>query len=474
MPPASTIRQHQPKRSETKTRFAPWQYQAIFNPYSHFAFFGGVASGKTYTGSHFAIHQMRSRPDVMGFIGANTYDQLSQVSLRELMYWLDEYQMDHIIDCRPPRSWGSTQSFKSHHNILSVKIAHGQIAQSYTRVLGDDAPLKGLEFGWSWIDETRDTPVETHDTLLARMRNSGIPKSLITTTTNGEDWAFNRFKSEAGSLDYGCMHIPTSLSLKYGIIDEDYYRVLRKTYSPQLAAQELDAKHVVVAGNPAYGSSYGPHNERTSSPFGFSRDALYSEYLPIVLGLDFNRKHMSWEIGQHKNREFYWFDEIYIPGPTTTAEAAREFVERFRALKIRAKPQVIVIGDAAGKSGNTKTAIVGESDYTILFQILRDAGITFSDQTPDSNPSIKDRVNTITSAMRTLDGTVSWWLHPQRCPKLKRDCENVTFKEGLSIALEKDKDPSLTHASDAAGYPVCVLAPLEVSGMVGTLKMVQR
>jgi hypothetical protein len=64
----------------------PYQLAALHNPFQHFVFFAGVASGKTFTGSHFAINNLLSHPDKTGLVGANDYTQLSTATLREFFF----------------------------------------------------------------------------------------------------------------------------------------------------------------------------------------------------------------------------------------------------------------------------------------------------------------------------------------------------------------------------------------------------
>ena len=203
---------------------APWQLVSLYNPYEHFAMFAGVATGKTYTGSHFAIKMVQEHPDKTGLVGANTYDQMTQATLRELLYWLDFYNIDFVIDRRPPEGWGIRKQFKRYGNILTIRTPNGA-ATVFTRTLSKPNALRGIEISWYWIDETRDTPANTHDVLLSRMRESSFRKGLITTTTNGEDWSYKRFMNTSRLSNkylYGSMHVKTSESVAAGIITQDY------------------------------------------------------------------------------------------------------------------------------------------------------------------------------------------------------------------------------------------------------------
>jgi len=70
-------------RKKIKFKLAPYQKAAVYSPYDHTGFFGGVGVGKSFSLAHFDIRMFEERPDIPGFIGANSYDQLNQATLRE-------------------------------------------------------------------------------------------------------------------------------------------------------------------------------------------------------------------------------------------------------------------------------------------------------------------------------------------------------------------------------------------------------
>ena len=144
----------------------PWQWAAVHNPFDHFGMYGGVATGKTATGSHFAVRMILEFPEVSGFIGANSYDQLSQATLREFFWWLENYGFEFVVDRRPPEGWNLQKRLKSYRNTMHVYNPEtGNATLIYTRTLSAGEALRGMEFTWYWIDETRDTPENTHHLL---------------------------------------------------------------------------------------------------------------------------------------------------------------------------------------------------------------------------------------------------------------------------------------------------------------------
>jgi hypothetical protein len=132
---------------------------------------------------------------------------------------------------------------------------------------------------------------------------------------------------------------------------------------------------------------------------------------------------------------------------------------------------ITIIGDATGKAG--QRAAMGRSDYSIIEEIFSQAGIQFYNRTPDSNPQVRDRVNVVNSKLKSADGQAHIWLHPEKCPRLKRDIQRVTWKKGLSDKLDQTTDPTLTHLSDAMGYAICGLSKLWKPD-VGRMRVIVR
>lgn len=429
-----------------KWKLTTYQAAAVFNPFNHFAYYGGIATGKTYTGAHFAIRMIREHPDKTGFIGANSYDQLSQATLREFFYWLDEYGFEYVVDQRPPSSWGGRRSFKKYNNIISVRGPLGPIT-IFTRVLSDPNPLRGMEFSWYWIDESRDTPENTHDVILSRLRESDLMKGLITTTTNGEGWDYKRFVLGADGKIYNHMHIPTIESVKAGIISKEFYFSLLKSYSPLMAEQELFAQHVNIIGGRAYYAS-SSKNKMAAAPWG---DTHPNPERPLIVGCDFNFQPAPcvWVVGQigpyGYEDKIHWFKEV-SDTQVSTKQLTRKLMTEFPGFFYE------IYGDASGNRGTTSNA--GETDYNQMAETLAEEGCMFTIDVDQSNPMVKDRVENMNAKLCSYDGTISMTYDPQGCPLLDADLRLVGWKQtssGKGI-LSDNGDKQRTHSSDGAGY----------------------
>lgn len=445
------------RQKQIRVRLAPWQLLACFGPVNHMGMFGGVGCGKTYTGSHFSIMRMTRYPTLTHFIGSNSYDQLTQATLRELFYWLDHYGIEFVIDSLPPPEWGVRREFKSYKNVLSLRY-RGRVAHAFTRVLSDPNALRGTEFSSYWIDETRDTPQNTHDVLLSRLRESTNIRGLLTSTTNGEDWAYERFvrKNDKSGL-YGSMHVKTIEAVKAGILTMQYYQSLLKSYSPLMAAQELDAAHVNVQGGRAYYAA-DHRNRQRCAPWG---DYYPDLSRPLIVGMDFNFQPAPciWMIGQRGPGEFseqiHWFGELArseISSVNMTLVLMRQYPDFFYQ----------IYGDASGTRGATSNA--GKADYDQIGQTLADHGAMYSIQVDQANPLVKNRVEAMNSLFRNAVGDVRQTYNPDTCPHFDGDIRLVGWKVDAGIRSGKGRldnagDIRRTHASDGAGYAVWKLFP---------------
>lgn len=459
-----------------RVRLAPWQAAAIRNPFDHFAFYGGVAAGKTFTGSQFSINMIMEHPQMTGFIGANTYDQLSQATLREFFYWLEEYGLEFVVDRRPPIHWGHKRFLKQYNNTCHVRNPkNGKVTLVFTRVLSDENPLRGIEFSWYWLDETRDTPEITHDVVLSRMRETpNFMKGIITTTTNGEDWSYKRFVLGRNGMMYGSMHVPTVESLKLGIITEKYYEVMLRSYSPLMAEQELWAKHVNVGGGKAYYAA-SERNRMVLSPWG---DAAPSRDRPLVIGCDFNFNPAPcvWMVGQvgpalwsADGKTFYgdcihWFGEI-ADIEVSSEDMTLKLLARFPGFFYQ------IFGDVSGGVGTTSNA--GETDYHQIGNVLSEAGaphsIDYFQGEGKANPKVRNRVENMNARFCNAMGEVRQTFDPVSCPHFDGDVKMVGWKPTTAAGrgkLDDGGDSQRTHATDGAGYAVYKLFPPHRTGTI--------
>jgi hypothetical protein len=153
---------------------------------------------------------------------------------------------------------------------------------------------------------------------------------------------------------------------------------------------------------------------------------------------------MSSVVVQLDSQGIYVLDEIAIRH-ASTQEACEEFYKRFEGHK----GELCIYGDASGNSQQT----TGSSDYQIIrefFQTRRTWNTLY--KVPKANPSVRDRVMTVNTKLRSAGGRVALFVDP-KCKELIKDFEQVSYKEDSNV-IDKDKDRRRTHLSDALGYLV--------------------
>jgi len=328
------------------------------------------------------------------------------------------------------------------------------------------------------IDEVREQSKDLWPLVIYPMLGTTGGWADFISTPNGFDHFFDvseRAKNDA-ETDWSFFNAPSTCN---PVFTQEEFEVARNEMSEAQFAQEIMAEFRDLTAGRAY-ICFGDHNRVTANPW--SNVLPFSPYLPIVVACDFNLSPMSWTIGQTKGGDWCWFDEIYLH-QSHTAEAANELVARikhYRAMGHKAKPSLIITGDATSHAG--QRAAEGRSDYDILTTVLRDNDISFQLKVPAANPGVKDRVNTMNSKFRSADGTVHCWiLEPGSfpgfgCPMLIRDCQRVVWKTGARARplLDQVKDPDLTHASDGPGYAQCELTPIKGVRQPGGISIIRR
>jgi hypothetical protein len=164
-------------------------------------------------------------------------------------------------------------------------------------------------------------------------------------------------------------------------------------------------------------------------------------------------------IGQHDPKAdlFVVFHEIH--GPRMNVRAACDEFRRWLLAHGWAPgarfpwPELHVFGDA---SGSSQWAGTSESCYDIVRAKLDAMGLSYRIRHLAANPPVRERIDTFNEALRDVEGTIHFKVHP-RCARLLADLRSLRTD---AAGLEDKRDHALSHASSAAGYWVHYLRPL--------------
>jgi PBSX family phage terminase large subunit len=379
-----------------------WKFMTSDKKYA--VLYGGLGSGKTFVGAHWAIAQCAQYPETVGFIGANTQRQLREVALATLFEQLEAIEAPYTYN----------------QNRGIVRIGDTRII---VRTLKNYNVLRGLEFGWAWIDEARDCEEEAWLVCQGRLREKRGPLTArLTTTPRGFDWVYQRFV-EANHEDYDYITAKTGDNK---FLPENYELDLKSAYDDRMYRQEVLGEIVNLNQGAVY--------------YSFDRDKHITDTAiqnhPIMVGMDFNISPFTAVFGHYINGKLYIFDEMYLKD-SNTYEVADWITQKYGR-------NLMIIPDSTGRA--LKTASAGESDHSILKQ----AGFRIP---PVKNPFRADRYNCVNSMLEKGEIVID-----PKCKQLIRDLEQVTFKEGTNVPDTKNKD--LTHISDALGYLCWHVKPL--------------
>lgn len=368
----------------------------------------GVGAGKTTVGSVWSYTKSVNEPWALGLFAANTYRQLHNVMLPSAFRLFDDIGVEYSYN----QQKGWLQIDRS--RVLCVSLDNYDIA------------LRGVEIGWAWVDELRDSSKAAWDVLIGRLRDRKAEnlEIRVTSTPNGFDWMYELFSGVGKGDDYievygngfENLHLP-----------KGYLESLKGSYDPKMYDQEVMGLYVASGTGQVY---YGFDRSKAVKP------VQRNPHFPVYIGMDFNINPMTAVAFQVYENNVYVVSEYYIMS-SNTDELAMKIKADYGPLQI--------IPDSTGKA--LKTSSRGLSDH----EILRQHGHIVL---PTLNPARMDRYNTVNNMLDK--GRL--FVDP-KCVKLIRDLEQVSFKAGTNEP-DTSKDKTLTHISDALGYGVWFHFPI--------------
>ncbi len=431
------------------------QYRFLQSKAQFAGLFGGIGSGKSHVGCFWALLKALRNPGCLGLIGANSYRQLQDATLRTFQRLLDVYHVRHTFNA-------SAMKFRL--------LDDG--AEILCRSMETYDSLRGVELGWFYLDELRDTRLEAWHVVKGRLRSQNVDarEGRVTSSPNGFNWIHDEFirkPADPATRDAYANHEAIFARTRDNThLPPDYVEALLGSYDPLLAEQELDGRFV----NTTAGRVYHAFDRATHvTP---SAELVPGE--PILWALDFNVTPMTCVIAQWDSEgrsvgsdgsprathdaRIRVVDEIWLTNAGTQAmcEAFGHRLEKNGPLPLGEGgwAPVFVFGDAAGGSRST----AGPSDYAIIRQRFPAARLCV----PASNPPRRDRYNAVNAALCDALGRVKLHIHP-RCRKLITDLEQVVYQP--NTGMPDTSNPMLGHISDALGYLVERLMPAGAAGV---------
>jgi hypothetical protein len=397
-------------------------HYAIDNMFRYVAMICGIRGGKTYAGAREAGKQAwNSKAEPMAVFGiiAPTFNMLDRTTWKEF-----RYAMRALIS-------------KENETKKIITLKNGREVYGFSAEDADK--IRNVTLCGFWVDEARECKdfALLWDVLLGRVLSTK-GKGFITTSPNSFDAIHDIFIANR-KPEYGTVRFSTyqNTHLDKTAIDE-----LASQYDPKYMQQELMGQFVIFEG-----AVYYTFNRQHNAGDLAFKVAQYNPLEPLWLCCDFNVDPMAWVIAQpgineqSRLKEVYVIDEIFLKN-SNTIEACTEFKSRYPLHK----SELVLYGDATGKARHTDSNITNwkiiESELAQYHPYL---------QVPTHNPAERDRINAVNGLICNSKGNRRVFINPEKCKHLIRDFEQVAYKEG-SIQIDKTKDLTLTHPSDAFGY----------------------
>jgi hypothetical protein len=403
----------------------PHQIVALQSPKRVTCLAGGVGSGKTELGKVFVVNESHRQNKSIGLIASNTYRQLQDATLSRILQGLDEWKIKH----------------KMNWNRMVLKI--GSNPDILCRTLTNWDKLAGVELGWYYIDEAWGSPVDGFRELNRRMRCKYSPslRGLITTNLNGYDWIYEEFveKPAADKSIAKTRCLIRATTLDNPDLAFEYLENLKATMSKELLMQWVFAQFVNINVRSCY------YNFKRYMHVN-AEQAKFDPHLPLRFTMDFNYNPLCASVGQQTPNKAWTFKE-YVLKCSSTYDLCDAFIRDFASFR----GDVYVYGDATGQRHQSSSKY---SDYEIIRKKLRPIfGHRMHIRVPNSNPSIRDRLNAVNSMLLNGNEEIRYYVHPD-CRKLLMDFETAESPEMNALAIDKrgtDGKP-ITHPTDAAGY----------------------
>jgi hypothetical protein len=285
----------------------------------------------------------------------------------------------------------------------------------------------GLNLAWVLADEidtvTPSIANKAFPKILGRLRSGNVRQFGAASTPEGFRWMWNTFGSDEAKQR------PDRQLIKMRTVDNphlppDFIERLEANYDPSLLRAYLDGEFVNLTTGQVY-DRFDRVKHVTATVPDITRE-------PIRVGIDFNVGNMSAVIAVRLNNGLLVIDEI--AGAHDTDALAQEIRRR------HPQQQIYIYPDASGGSRSTNAS---QTDI----QILESYGM--SNQSPRSNPPVRDRVAAVQALLENGKGQVRLQV-AQGCRRVIECLELQCYSD----KGEPDKDAGFDHMNDALGYLV--------------------
>ena len=259
--------------------------------------------------------------------------------------------------------------------------------------------------------------------ILGRLRAGNVRQFCAASTPEGFRWLYQTFGTDEAKerTDRQLIKMRTQDNPH---LPEDFIERMQANYDPSMLQAYLNGEFINLTTGQVYDRFTRENNVTDVMPeIGLE---------PLRIGLDFNIGNMNAVIGIIQDQKLLIFDEI--SGVHDTDSLAQTIKSRYPMNKIYIYP------DASGGNRSTNSS---QTDIAIL------QSYGFSNQSPRSNPPIRDRVSSVQALLCNGKGEVRLHIYAS-CRKLIESMELQSYND----KGEPDKESGYDHMADALGYLV--------------------
>jgi hypothetical protein len=373
----------------------------------------GYGAGKTRSLCAKAVHLAAANQGFIGAVMEPTGPLIRDIWQNDFDDFLDAYDIPYTFRASP------LPEYMLHLPGGDTKILCRSF-ENYGRIIG-------LNLAWVLADEI-DTVApsianKAFPKILGRLRAGNVRQFGAASTPEGFRWMWNTFGSDDAQqrADRKLIKMRTADNPH---LPPDFIERLQANYDPQLLRAYLDGEFVNLTTGQVYDRFDRAKHVITTLP-DITRE-------PLRIGVDFNIGNTNAVIGVRLGNSLTVIDEI--SGAHDTDALAQEIKRRYPEHRIYVYP------DASGANRSTNAA---QTDI----QILESYGM--SNQSPRSNPAVRDRVAAVQALLENGKGELRL--------KLSDTCKRVIECLELQSWTEKgepDKDAGYDHMNDALGYVI--------------------
>ena len=389
-------------------------------------FVAGYGAGKTRALCAWATLCALDNPNTIGALFAPTGPLVRDVVQRALEDFLQQHGITYTFRASPLPEYELT--LPEGNTVILCRSM-----ENWERIIGVNLSFIGSDE----IDTSKtETAKRAIEKFLGRLRAGNRRQLGLFSTPEGYGALYALFVEQGEKTDRKLYRARTADN---PYLPDDFLPALLENYSPALAKAYTEGEFVNLTTGNVYDRFDRAKNLVTELP------DVSGE--PLRIGIDFNVGNMSAVIAVHMSNHLLVIDEI--SGAHDTDALAQLIDQRYPDRRIYIYP------DASGGARSTNAT---RTDI----QILESYGM--SNQSPRTNPFVRDRVAAVQALLENGKGEVRLFIH-ESCKKVIQCLELQCYTSGG----EPDKDAGHDHMNDALGYVIWRLFnPLEARAGKGT------